>query len=126
MGVTSDNLRVLIISSEYPPFLLGGLGTHVYELSKGLQQKGVEVFVFAHNTGNDEVISSDILTVYFISLQKRNTTQRAINQGFDYDDIKKLNKILVQRVKAYFSKQVRGVDIIHSHDWFGFDAAREL
>jgi glycosyltransferase involved in cell wall biosynthesis len=105
---------------------MGGLGTHVYELSKGLQQKGVEVFVFAHNPGKDEVISGESLTVHFISLQGVDETQGSLEQKFDYDIIKKLNKMLVERAKAYFSTQVRGVDIIHSHDWFGFDAARQL
>jgi glycosyltransferase involved in cell wall biosynthesis len=126
MGLNSDKLRVLIISSEYPPFLIGGLGTHVYELSKGLQQKGVEVFVFAHNPNQDETLSDGSLTVHFISQQGADGTQGSLEQNINYDDIEKLNKILVERAKAHFSNQDRGVDIIHSHDWFGFNAAREL
>lgn len=122
----SDKLRVLMISSEYPPFLLGGLGTHVYELTKGLRRKGTEVFVFAHNPGRNEIVSEDSLTVCFFSLPGFNPAQGSAERELNIKDVRELNQLLSERAKAFLSHQVRGIDIIHSHDWFGFDAACEL
>ena len=41
------SLNILIITSEYPPEIVGGLGTHVYELAEGLGRLGCEVTVLA-------------------------------------------------------------------------------
>jgi glycogen synthase len=35
--------RVLVMASEYPPFMYGGLGTHVYELTGALARRGVKL-----------------------------------------------------------------------------------
>ena len=38
-----SGVRVLQMASEYPPFMYGGLGTHVYELTSALARRGVKL-----------------------------------------------------------------------------------
>lgn len=39
------HIRILTLSWEYPPYKIGGIAEHVYELSKALRRKGQEVHV---------------------------------------------------------------------------------
>ncbi|HKY05228.1 MAG TPA: glycosyltransferase family 4 protein, partial [Blastocatellia bacterium] len=117
---------VLIISSEYPPFLLGGLGTHVYELTKGLQRRGVKVYVFAHNPGRNEVVTDGDLTVCYFSMPGVNPSQGPAERELDFNDVRQLNRVVAERAKRLLSERNAAVDIIHSHDWFGFEAGCEL
>ena len=41
------NLRVALISHEFPPYLIGGIGTHCYDLASSLSKKGIDVTVFS-------------------------------------------------------------------------------
>ena len=36
-------MRVLMLSWEYPPYIVGGLGRHVAEIAPALVQAGIEV-----------------------------------------------------------------------------------
>ncbi|MFL6215820.1 MAG: glycosyltransferase family 4 protein [Blastocatellia bacterium] len=120
------DVSVLIISPEYPPFLLGGLGTHVYELTRGLVRRGVKVFLFAHNPGRNEIVSEGSLTVCYFSMPGFNPLQGLAEREMDFNDLRALNRLLIEKAKALFAQQIRPVDLIHSHDWFGFNAGREL
>ncbi|MGD0329232.1 MAG: glycosyltransferase family 4 protein [Nitrososphaeria archaeon] len=41
------DLRVLIVGREYPPFIVGGVATHTYNLVNSLEQLGVDVDVIS-------------------------------------------------------------------------------
>ena len=45
-------MRVVMLSWEYPPRIVGGISPHVYELSQKLQSKGIEVHVVTKATPN--------------------------------------------------------------------------
>lgn len=52
-------MRVLMLSWEYPPLLVGGLGRHVHALAEGMARAGHEVTVLtrhADGAGFDEVV----------------------------------------------------------------------
>ena len=38
-------MRIVLITTDYPPYSGGGIGTFTYELSKGLEMLDHEVFV---------------------------------------------------------------------------------
>ena len=40
-------MKVMLISLEYPPYDVGGIGTFTYELAKGLCREGTKVVVLA-------------------------------------------------------------------------------
>jgi glycosyltransferase involved in cell wall biosynthesis len=44
------NLRVAMLGWEFPPFFSGGLGTHCYELTRALSQRGIEIDFFMPKT----------------------------------------------------------------------------
>lgn len=41
-----ETLKVALISHEFPPFLIGGIGSHCYDLASSLSRNGVSVTVF--------------------------------------------------------------------------------
>ncbi|MEM4530019.1 MAG: glycosyltransferase, partial [Candidatus Methanomethylicaceae archaeon] len=45
-------MNVCILAWEYPPRIIGGLGTYVYELSRQLVKMEHNVFVFTLNDGS--------------------------------------------------------------------------
>src|SRR6266567_5583911 len=47
--------RVAFLASEYPPYIYGGLGTHVYALTSALAKRNVEIELFVpHRQGGYE------------------------------------------------------------------------
>jgi len=52
-------MRVLMVTREYPPFIVGGVGRHTYYLTKYLKKKGLYVRVISFGDSklsNDEVL----------------------------------------------------------------------
>jgi len=43
-------MRVMMLSWEYPPRIVGGISPHVHDLSQQLQAKGIEVHVVTKAT----------------------------------------------------------------------------
>ena len=58
-------MRVLMLSWEYPPRVIGGLGKHVMELVPALSRQGVEVHLITPRwAGGDEAEAVDGVHVY--------------------------------------------------------------
>jgi len=99
-------MRVLMLSWEYPPHLVGGLGRHVENLSRHLAAQGEEVTVMTFTDGS----SPPKETVEGVNVIRVNPyTMR-------YPDfttwVQGLNMLMVD-----IASQVPGFDIIHAHDW---------
>jgi 1,4-alpha-glucan branching enzyme len=45
-----SSLRVALVSEEFPPFVVGGIGSHCYDLAYSLSRKGVETRVICGST----------------------------------------------------------------------------
>lgn len=109
-------MRVLMLSWEYPPRLVGGLGRHVYELSHALaaQGVGVEVVTAGSQTRTPEPEASR-LRVY------RNPGPEL--QPLDFiTQIHQLNLGLLEAAIPLATES----DVIHAHDWLVAFAARTL
>ncbi len=99
-------MRVLMISWEYPPHMVGGLGRHVYHLSKQLAAGGVEVEVLTFTDGTspmeERVDGVDVIRVNPYRLR--------------YPDfvswIHGLNMFMIKR-----AAELDDFDLIHVHDW---------
>jgi len=99
-------MRVLMISWEYPPHVVGGLGRHVFHLSKTLVAKGINVKVLTFTDGSspaeDRMNGVEVVRVNPYSLR--------------YPDfiswIHGLNMLMVERAAS-----MDDFDIIHVHDW---------
>jgi len=108
-------MRILMISWEYPPHVVGGLGRHVFHLSKTLVAKGIDVKVLTFTDGSspaeERIEGVEVVRVNPYCLR--------------YPDfiswIHGLNMLMAERA---FSMD--DFDIIHTHDWLAAPSAIAL
>jgi len=115
-------MRVMMLSWEYPPRIVGGISPHVYELSQELQRKGIEVHVVTKATPNapDEETEPSGVQVHRVHLAEKPN---------DFlHEIQLLNQATDLRVRQLLENWRPGGQptIFHAHDWLSLDAAREL
>jgi len=115
-------MRVMMLSWEYPPRIVGGISPHVYELSQQLQRKGIEVHVVTKATPNapDEEQEPSGVWVHRVHLKQKPN---------DFlHEIQLLNEATDLRVRQLLEDWRHGGQptIFHAHDWLSLDAAREL
>ena len=105
-------MRILMLSWEYPPNVVGGLGRHVAELAPALVEKGLQVNVVTpvtYPTGSP------------LAVEKEITVHRVLTPTLDtFDDIHQaageINRIIGDYVEQ-MSQQYGQCDLIHVHDW---------
>ncbi|MBS1721450.1 MAG: glycosyltransferase family 4 protein [Armatimonadetes bacterium] len=115
-------MRVIMLSWEYPPRIVGGISPHVYELSRELVRAGVEVHVVTKGTPNapaDEVEESGV-NVHRVDLAS--TPHNFVHE------IQLLNQATDLRVRRLLEDWRPGGQptIFHAHDWLSLDSARDL
>jgi glycogen(starch) synthase len=115
-------MRIIMLSWEYPPRIVGGISPHVHELSHQLQRKGVEVHVVTKATPNapDEEVDSGGVQVHRVHLGKK-------PNDFVHE-IQLLNVATDLRVRKLLEDWRPGGQptVFHAHDWLSLDSAREL
>lgn len=115
-------MRVIMLSWEYPPRIVGGISPHVYELSQELSRKGVEVHVVTKSTPNapDEEREASGVWVHRVHL--------AATPNDFVHEIQLLNQATEWRVRQLLEDWRPGGQptIFHAHDWLSLDAARQL
>lgn len=115
-------MRVMMLSWEYPPRIVGGISPHVYELSQELQRKGIEVHVVTKATPNapDEQTEPSGVQVHRVHL--------ADKPNDFLHEIQLLNDATDLRVRQLLEDWRPGGQptIFHAHDWLSLDSAREL
>src|SRR5438552_7895397 len=57
---------VLMVVTEYPPFTLGGVGTHAQELVAGLAGLGCQVYVITLTPNESSIVRAGNVTVCFL------------------------------------------------------------
>lgn len=111
-------MQVLMLSWEFPPFSVGGLAQHVYELSRAMVEEGinVEVITTATDPPFEEVVKGIIVhrvlpypgrELNFISWVQR------------------LNLAMMEKGVSLINR-VGEFDIIHGHDWLVAHACQGL
>lgn len=115
-------MRVIMLSWEYPPRIVGGISPHVYELSRQLVKKGLEVHVVtkATSAAPDEEVEAGGVQVHRVHLE--GTPNDFLHE------IQLLNIATEKRVRKLLEYWRPGGEptIFHAHDWLSLDAAREL
>ena len=115
-------MRVMMLSWEYPPRIVGGISPHVYELSKQLQKQGIEVHVVTKATSQapDEEIEPSGVQVHRVHLE--GTPNDFLHE------IQLLNLATEKRVRRLLEDWRPGGQptLFHAHDWLSLDSAREL
>jgi glycogen(starch) synthase len=102
-------MRVLMLSWEYPPNIVGGLGRHVAELSPALAQQRVEVHLVTPTPMKENASSAveDGVIVHRVFTPAINT------KASIYDQAVETNKAL----QDYAAQLREEFDLIHVHDW---------
>jgi glycosyltransferase involved in cell wall biosynthesis len=126
MTVNTSNsrtpLHVMLISTEYPPETLGGLGSHVSDLTNGLAGAGCRVTVLAY-TGKEPATEQDgSVTVHRIPEPEAQRERKATM----VEHILGINEEFRAYAERLIAAEGAPPDVIHCHDWFGFPAARAL
>ena len=115
-------MRVIMLSWEYPPRIVGGISPHVYDLSQRLQAKGIEVHVVTKATpaAPDEETQPSGVQVHRVHLNE---------EPNDFlHEIQLLNVATDLRVRKLLEDWRPGGQptVFHAHDWLSLDSAREL
>lgn len=121
-------MRVLVISWEYPPYVVGGIGTHVAQLTPQLAA------LADTRAASSDPLYIDVLTTRFSGgasvehLGEYVTIHRADVPAMDaldlYNSVIESNSALVEHARRLGDEHP--YDLIHAHDWLTAEAAVKL
>jgi len=112
--------RVIMLSWEYPPRTVGGLGRHVYDLSRALSGLGLEVHVYTCPARERPLYEVDDAGV-----RVHRVSPEELETGDFLEWLGQLNGGMVRRAEE--NGLARGYfDLVHAHDWLVRDAAKEI
>lgn len=114
-------MRVLLLSWEYPPCLVGGLGRHVHALSHHLARRGIQVDVVARGLPGapPEEQPEAGLTVFRVPPAGEDSSPFPVQTAL-------LNLHLLERAVRLICARGDPPDLIHAHDWLVAFSARLL
>jgi len=103
-------LRVMMLTWEFPPRIIGGISPHVYYLSKNLAKNHMKVYVVTCDfPGAPDHETVDGVEVFRIDSYK--------NPSPDFASWVYLMNMNMQKEAAAIARSLGGVDIFHAHDW---------
>lgn len=112
-------MKILMLTWEYPPRVVGGIARVVHDLSHRLIKDGHEVTVVTYKEGNVEDFEDDNgVKVYRVN-------NYMINPNNFIDWIMQLNFNMIAKATEVINKE-GGFDVIHAHDWLVTYAAKSL
>ncbi len=112
-------MKILMLTWEYPPRIVGGIARVVHDLSKRLIKDGHEVTVVTYKEGDLPDFENDKgVKVYRVP-------NFEINPNNFIDWIMQLNFNLVSKTTEIINKE-GSFDVIHAHDWLVAYAAKTL
>lgn len=112
-------MKILMLTWEYPPRVVGGIARVVHDLSHRLIKDGHEVTVVTYKEGNVEDFEDDNgVKVYRVN-------NYMINPNNFIDWIMQLNFNLISKATEIINKG-GPFDVIHAHDWLVAYAAKTL
>ena len=112
-------MRILMLTWEYPPRIVGGIARVVHDLSHKLIKEGHEVTVVTYKDGNTQYYENDKgVEVYRVD-------NYMIRPNNFIDWIMQLNFNLSAKATELMNKHGK-FDVIHAHDWLVAYAAKQL
>ena len=112
-------MKILMLTWEYPPRIVGGIARVVNDLSKRLIKDGHEVTVVTYREGNAPYFEDDKgVKVYRID-------NYMINPNNFIDWIMQMNFNMVAKASEIIANEGK-FDVIHAHDWLVAYAAKTL
>ena len=112
-------MKILMLTWEYPPRIVGGIARVVHDLSKRLIKDGHEVTVVTYRDGETPYYENDKgVEVYRVD-------NYMIHPNNFIDWIMQLNFNLIAKASEIINKNGK-FDVIHAHDWLVANAAKAL
>jgi len=112
-------MKILMLTWEYPPRVVGGISRVVYDLSQRLIKDGHEVTVVTYKDGDAPYFEDDKgVKVYRID-------NYMINPNNFIEWIMQMNFAMVAKANQIIAEEGK-FDIIHAHDWLVAYAAKAL
>ena len=112
-------MKILMLTWEYPPRVVGGISRVVYDLSRTLLKDGHDVTVVTYKEGDAPDFEDDKgVKVYRVG-------NYMINPNNFIDWIMQLNFNLVAKANEIIAKE-GNFDVIHAHDWLVAYAAKNI
>ena len=112
-------MKILMLTWEYPPRVVGGIARVVHDLSKTLIKDGHEVTVVTYKEGDAPYFEDDKgVKVYRVD-------NYMINPNNFIDWIMQMNFNMVAKANEIIAKE-GNFDVIHAHDWLVAYAAKTL
>ena len=112
-------MKILMLTWEYPPRVVGGISRVVYDLSHRLIKDGHEVTVVTYRDGEVPYYEDDKgVKVYRVD-------NYMIQPNNFIDWILQLNFNMLERASQIIAEQGK-FDVIHAHDWLVANAAKTL
>ena len=112
-------MKILMLTWEYPPRVVGGIARVVYDLSRTLIKDGHDVTVVTYKDGDAPYFEDDKgVKVYRVD-------NYMINPNNFIDWIMQLNFNLIAKANEIIAEQ-GNFDVIHAHDWLVAYAAKTL
>jgi glycosyltransferase involved in cell wall biosynthesis len=116
------DMRVAMIGWEYPPFSVGGLGTHCYGLTRSLANMGVKVDFYMPQTkhgassDNRNLVIKEVGETTVFPYDRPESKEIA---GEFFEAVSRYNTLVATKVKGTY-------DVIHCHDWLTIHASIAL
>ncbi len=112
-------MKILMLTWEYPPRVVGGISRVVYDLSHRLIKDGHEVTVVTYKDGEAPYFEDDKgVKVYRVD-------NFMINPNNFIDWIMQMNFSMISKASKIIEEQGK-FDIIHAHDWLVAYAAKTI
>ena len=112
-------MKILMLTWEYPPRVVGGIARVVYDLSRTLLKDGHDVTVITYKDGDAPYFEDDKgVKVYRVD-------NYMINPNNFIDWIMQLNFSLIAKANEIIAEHGT-FDVIHAHDWLVAYAAKTL
>ncbi len=112
-------MKILMLTWEYPPRIVGGIARVVHDLSKRLIKDGHEVTVITYRESNMPYFEDDKgVKVYRVD-------NYMINPNNFIDWIMQLNFNMLSKANEIISKEGK-FDVVHAHDWLVAYAAKSI
>ncbi|MDO8682103.1 MAG: glycosyltransferase family 4 protein [Armatimonadota bacterium] len=112
-------MRILMLSWEYPPRIIGGVSRHVYEICDALAAKDVQIDVITcEHPEAPEKEEINGVNVYRVKAGE--------SDGDFVKWVKHLNDLTEQKADELLAEHGKEPVLIHAHDWLAEYAAKSL
>ncbi len=115
----STSMKILMLTWEYPPRVVGGIARVVYDLSRTLLKDGHDVTVITYRDGDTPYFEDDKgVKVYRVD-------NYMINPNNFIDWVMQMNFNMLAKANEIIAEQGK-FDVIHAHDWLVAYSAKTL